>query len=134
MILFPTRYNTTIKTILITIIFPFKCSLNRLFPNVHDPLLVALFTRVLTSRQNKCRIPTNVLTFSGISRPIALNHARKGVNDSVNCEEIAAPAAANLHPWKPPVPAPVGPGLQQGWIGVYLFVLVAIVIGQLTVV
>jgi len=51
-----------------------------------------MFTSVLTSWQTKCQIPTNVLTFSGIS--------------SINCEELVA-ASAGVHLEQPPVPPPL---------------------------
>jgi len=52
------------------------------------------------------------LTFSGISSPTTLNHSRKRVTESINCEELAA-ASAYVDLEQPPVPPTTDPGAQQ---------------------
>jgi len=49
---------------------------------------------------------------SGLSSPTTLNHSRKRVTGSINCEELAA-ASADVHQEQPPVPQTSGPSLQQ---------------------
>jgi len=72
----------------------------------------ALFTRVLTNWQTTCQIPMKVLTLSGISSPTTMNHSRKRVACSINCEELAA-ASAGVGLDQPPVPPTSGPRTQQ---------------------
>jgi len=71
-----------------------------------------LFTSILTSLQTKCKIPMKVLTFSGISNSTTLNHSRKRVTDSINCEKISA-ASASVHLEQPPMPSTPDLGAQQ---------------------